>query len=353
MLIGIDASKISSHSKTGIENTVYYLVQNLLKLDTANKYILYSQKKLPPEFTFKNTEERLIPLAKFWHKFRLPLALFKDKPDVFLELSNKLPAYCPKKSVVFVHDLAFKYFPEAYSKYELYLQENAINNIISKATKIVVSSESNRCDIIKFYGVKNISVVPLAYDDSIYNHQSDSKKGDYFLFVGRLEKRKNLENIVKSFKIFLNTFPHYKLVLVGKTGYGWKEVENEINSDPKIRERVKIVGFVENAKLSILYQQAKALVFPSLYEGFGYPILESMASGTPVITSKISTIEAVAKENVLYVKPLDGKSITNAMTRIVTDSALENKLIKGGLKHCRTFTWQKSAAALLKIINNL
>lgn len=355
MLIGIDASKITSNKKTGVENMACQLILNLLKIDRSNHYMLYSAKKIPAEFISKNSQERLIPFPKFWHKFRLPLALLKDKPDAFIELTYGLPSYCPKKSIVYVHDLAFKVFPEVYSKYELLLQENAIKNDIAKASKILFSSQANINDFNKYYRcAKNkLAVVPLAYNQNIFHlPKVKVQKQPYFLFVGRFEKRKNVKNIVKSFSQFSKKFPQYKLVMIGKPGYGWNEAQNIINSE-HLSRKIKVVGFIKNEQLSNYYQKATALLYPSFYEGFGFPILEAMACGTPVISSNIPTIKDSFKENLLYVNPNSVENITKAMIKIISDYAYSTTLAKKGLRVVQTYSWQKSAQILLDIVDQL
>lgn len=331
------------------------LILNLLKIDRSNQYLLYSTKKIPVEFIGKNSKERLIPLPKFWHKFRLPLALLKDKPDVFIELTYGLPSYCPKKSIVYVHDLAFKIFPQVYSKLDLLLQENAIKNDLARASKILFSSEANLSDFCKYYQCQKdkLAVVPLAYNKKVFRlPKAKTQKQSYFLFVGRFEKRKNIANVIKSFSKFSVQFPQYKLIMIGKPGYGWSEAKKIIDQE-NLSRKIKIVGFVKNEQLATYYQKATALLYPSFYEGFGFPILEAMACGTPVISSKIPTIQDVFKGNLLYVKPSNVNDIAKAMIKIVSDSEYATNLIENGLSFVKDYSWQKSAQKLLNVVNKL
>ena len=355
MLIGIDASKFATDKKTGVENMACQLILNLLKIDRVNHYLLYSAKKIPAEFIGRNSSERLIPFPKFWHKFRLPLALLKDKPDAFIELTYRLPSYCPKKSVVYIHDLAFKIFPKVYSKYELLLQENAIKSDIAKASKMLFSSQANVADFNKYYQCSKdkLAVVPLAYNDEVFRlPKTKVQKQPYFLFVGRFEKRKNIDNIIKAFSKFSKQFPQYKLIMIGKPGYGWKDTEKLIATE-NLTRKVKIVGFVKNEQLATYYQKATALIYPSFYEGFGFPILEAMACGTAVVSSNIPTIKDVFKDSILYVAPSNVDEIVSAMAKITSDNKCREQLVENGLKFVRDYSWQKSAEKLLNIVNNL
>jgi len=361
MLIGIDASKTTSKTKTGIDNTAYQIILGLTKIDKANKYNLYTNKPLDSDLLKNpNFSEKLIPFPRFWNRFRLPLALLKDKPDVFIELTNSIPTLAPKKTIVLIHDLAFKFFPEAYSKYELMLQETAINIAMSKASAIVFTGQASLDDLIKFYGKPRaqISVVPLAYDNKKFNRtsivQSDKKERyHYFLSVGRIEKRKNTANIIRAFELFkTQNSTNHKLILVGKNGFGHKDAEEAI-SNSKFKDDIIRKGYLEENELPLLYKNADALVYPSLYEGFGLPALEAMASGTPVITSDIPTIKETAKNGALYVNPKNPDSIAKAMERVIFDQTLRISLIKKGYEVAKEYSWKKTAEQFYKVIESI
>lgn len=360
MKIGIDASKAAGAKKTGIDNTAYQIILGLQKIDKTNNYFLYTNKKIDPVLTKqKNFIERLIPFPKFWNRFRLPLALLKDKPDVFLELTANLPPAASKNSIVLIHDLAFKIFPEAYSSYELMLQEAAVNTAIKRAKKIIFSSKANYNDFLRYYKCpKNkVIVIPLAYNSLLKNSSIKSKLVDsrfpYFLYVGRIEKRKNVLNIIRAFNAFKNeSKSKIKLLLIGKDGYGASTIREELNVSP-FKKDILLPGYVSNDELSYIFSHAQALVYPSLYEGFGLPALEAMAYKVPVITSKVPTLEEVVGDAALLVNPLDEIDIANAMKKIVTDKKLRQELIKNGLLNIKKYSWDKTAKEFLKIIESL
>lgn len=358
MIIGIDASKITKKEKTGIDNTAYQIISNLIKIDFKNKYYLYTRESLESKIKNNvNVIEKLIPFPKFWTRFRLPLALFRDKPDAFLALTSGMPAMSPKKSIILIHDLAFKYFPEAYSKIEQMQQEMAIQTAISRASTIVVTSEANKKDFLAFYSFpeKQIRVVPLAYDKAAFKKIEFKDvmgiKGKYFLFVGRLEARKNVVNIVKAFQEFKNgTGSGHKLVLAGKPGYEYEKVVKQIESDKKVKNDIVMPGFINAENLPDLYAGAEALIYSSLYEGFGIPILEAFAVGTPVITSDVSTIKEVAADAAILVDPKNTSEIATAMESIITNSKLRNDLVQKGLKRSGQFDWFLTAEKFKKIL---
>lgn len=357
MIIGIDASKTTSKKKTGIENTAYQIILGLSKIDKTNQYYLYTNKALDPVLTKNpNFIEKLIPFPKFWNRFRLPLALLKDKPDLFLELSYSIPPLAPQKSIVLIHDLAFKFFPEAYSKYELMLQENAINIAKNKASTIVFTGEANRKDFVKFYGKPKAktAVIPLGFENNNDTALISEKKGcPYFLVVGRIEKRKNTARIVEAFELFKNkNISNHKLILIGKNGFGCKETEDKIANSKNKNDIIK-EGYVDDKKLLILYKNASALVYPSLYEGFGFPTLEAMSLGTPVITSDIPTIKEVVGDAAALVDPKNTLEIATAMKKLTQDSAYRNLLIDKGRKRAKQYSWDKTAEDFYELISNI
>ena len=357
MIIGIDASKIANKKKTGIDNTAYQIILGLSKIDKKNTYNLYTSAPLNSDFVKNNFIEKLIPFPRFWNHFRLPLALLRDKPDMFIELTNNIPPLSPKKTIVLIHDLAFKFFPQAYSKFELSLQENAIKIAKSKASTIVFSSQANYQDFQKFYGKAEakIAIVPLSYNSEIFNKSIDEKNAakksyPYFLSVGRIEKRKNTLRIVEAFEKFkkINSTDH-KLILVGKNGFGHEEVVEKI-SNSEVKNDIIVLGYVEDKNLPSLYKNATAFIYPSLYEGFGLPALEAMAVGTPVLTSNIPTIKEVTQEAALLVDPEDSDAIAKAMENMVFDENLRKLLISRGLEIIKKFSWEKTAAKFYELI---
>lgn len=350
MIIGIDASKATEKAKTGIEKTVYELILNLKKLDNSNTYFLYTDKKLPKELLSSNFIEKYIPFPFLWHKKRLPLALLHDKPDLFIEMSSSLPFFSPRNSIVFIHDLASKHFPESYS----FTQRILLNHTFSrgqKANTIVFPSQSTKNDYENYYKIKNkYSVIPLGFNKIA----ASSKKKfdfDYFLFVGRLELRKNIQNIIKSYSIFReNNGSGSKLVLAGSPGYGYKNILQEIDKFDTIKKDVILTGYIAENELPSLYENSISLLFPSLYEGFGLPILEAMSYKTPVITSDSSSMAEIAGNAALLVDPDNPDSIAKAMDSVYHDKTLRSDLISKGLKNIEKYSWLKSAEILLELI---
>ncbi len=361
MLIGIDASKAASKQKTGIENLVYQLILNLQAIDRINRYLLYTPLQLDKELTTSiNFQQKLIPFTKLWNKIRLPLELLKNKPDVFLMPGYMVPSFSPPRTVVIIHDLAYKFFPDAYSKSELLLQELAAKQAAKKAAKIIFPSESTRNDFLKFhrFSIKKTAVIPLGYNRTLNTNFSKRNvlrlKTPYILYVGRLEKRKNITTLVKAFQIFKQKtqLPH-KLVLAGKPGYKYDEIIQIIDQLGKLSEDVILPGFISDEKIVGLYSGADAFCLISLYEGFGMPLLEAFASRIPVVTSNTSSLTEVAGEAAVKVDPTNEVEVAEALIKIIQDKFLREKLIKEGLSRVQNYSWQIFAKKVLAVLESV
>lgn len=357
MIIGIDASKASSESKTGVENTIYQIILNLQKIDDKNTYYLYTDKPFKKGFIFNsNFIEKLIPMKRLWHSLRLPLALLRDKPDAFFEGSNRVPTFAPKNTTILIHDFAFKYFPSAYSKFSLIEQENSIKSALSHKAKIMVTLKANKNDLINLYHPTNkIEVIPLGFDAKPFNDLNvkrniSQQDKPYFIYVGRLEKRKNVHGIIKAFEIFKeNSKNDIELILVGKKGFGYEEIKQAID-DSKFSKFIVEKGYIEDSELISLLINSKGLIYPSLYEGFGFPVLEGFSAGVPVIISDTPTLKEVASNCAIVVNPEKPIDIANKLEYILKDKSEVKSLIKKGKERVKDFVWQKTANELLKLI---
>lgn len=363
MIIGIDASKAASKKRTGVENTIYQIILNLKKIDQKNIYFLYSNASLPTELTDSyNFIEKRFLVKRFWNKLGLPMILTSYRPDVYLQPADMIPFFAPKKTATVIHDLASVKFPDAYSRFDLCLQKTALKSAAQKAKKIICVSESTRNDLIKLYSKtsKKAETVLLAFDKDKYkpiNTPRDVLKlnSKYLLFVGRLEERKNVINIVKAFALLKEKGEiEHKLVLAGKPGFNYERIFNTISSlPPAIKKDIILPGYVSDTDMPDLLAGADVFVYPSLYEGFGIPILEAMSAGVPVVTANRSSMPEVAGDAALCVDPTDEIEITKAIWMILTDEKLRGELIKKGLTRAQEFSWEKTARGILDILEKL
>ncbi len=358
MLIGIDVSRVTKEEKTGIENYSKELILNLAKIDRENHYILYVKPEFDPILKIlpKNFRLKLINRQKFWTEIGLSLEMLKNPPDALLVPAYGLPKFTPKNSTIVIHDLAFKYFPEVYSKKQIRIQNKVISRAIKKKAKIIVYSKSTADDLKKFYKIdeKLIHFVPMGF--SIRERPSDKKLPEniekpYVLFVGRIEVKKNLINLISAYKLLRKERKiKHKLVLVGKPGFGYDEIKEAIKNPDEIKNDIIETGFVSDEVLSALYQNASVFVFPSLHEGFGIPILEAFNAEIPVVTSNTSSMPEVAGNAAILVNPKKPFEIAAAISQILNKPDLAKKLVLAGKKRLLDYDWEKTAKNLLKIL---
>jgi len=361
MIIGIDASKAAIKNRTGVENFVYELILNLPKVDKDHIFFLYTDQKLPKVLhTPFNFLQRYRPFPFFWNKIRLPFALRESMPDVYLQPAYMIPFSAPKKSIAIIHDFAWAKFPQSYTCKDRFLQKLTLRNIVKKAQKIICVSKSTKDDLVSYYpeAKERIEVVHLAGNSSLkkITHPRDvlGIKEKYFLSVGRLEERKNTKRIVEAFYKAKETgnLPH-KLVLAGKPGFGYDSILGAISQNERYKKDVVVPGYVKEQDINDLFSGAEALLYPSIYEGFGITALDAMKSGTPVITSDSSSLPEVVGNAAILVDPLDISQIAAKMVQIAGNKKLREELIDKGLRQAEKFSWPKTAREIIELLEKL
>ncbi|MGB9911149.1 MAG: glycosyltransferase [Microgenomates group bacterium] len=355
--IGIDGGCLGvkdERLKVGVYQVAYHLLKEWGKLEDLKntEFLIYSflpiEKKILKEFgsNFKNI---VIKPKKGWNWLWLPLKLLKDKPDLFLGLSQSLPKFLPCPGFVLVHDLSFEHYPACYPK--SYFQLRRITQeAVKKAKKIIAVSKATKNDLIKFYKVPE-EKIEVVYEGVDLSFKPAKKKsfGNYFLFVGALKPIKNIPRILKAYSLFLKeTGKDIPFLFVGGDLWLDEEIKPTIKK-LNLEKKVKFLGYIPKEKLIKLYQEALAFVSPSLYEGFGLTLLEAMACGCPVIAGNTgSQPEIVGKAGIL-VNPLNEKEISNAMIKVFFDNKFRQKLIIEGKQQVKNFLWKKFAEEIIKI----
>lgn len=381
MLIGIDASRAIKQQKTGVEWYAYYVIDNLIKIDSQNQYVLYIQNE-PDEWLKKLGERKNVkikrlrwPFKFFWTQGRLSLEMLFNTLDVLFIPASAMPIIHPQNTVTTIHDVGFTAYPEAYGKWQKFYLNWSTRFAVRHARKIITISEFSKQEIIKYFtpSTDKILVTHLGYDADkfriIKNREEINAvlakyniKRPYILTVGRLEYKKNINNIIKAFtKISpeldssLRSAPlrmtksKVKLVLAGSRGKGWEEAEFLIKKY-KLQNEVIELGYVAEEDLPFLYNGAELFLFPSLYEGFGLPILEAFACGTPVACANTTSLPEVGGEAALYFDPNDVDTIAKATQAILSDENLRQELIEKGKDRIKQFSWQKCAEQTLRIL---
>jgi glycosyltransferase involved in cell wall biosynthesis len=368
MKIGIDASRANKKNKTGVEWYSYHLIQEMKKLVSDDtRILLYTGEKLTDglENCPSGVEEKILswPPKYLWTQVRLWWELVFNAPDALFVPAHTIPfLFLPKKTKVYVtvHDVGFKRSPELYKKIQFWYHDLTMKRIKKRADKIITISDFSKSEIMDLYKVKSerIVVIPLGYDTKKYNTEVKEDKsaldkykisGPYLLYIGRLEKKKNIGNIVKAFVYAKIANPDLKLVLAGNAGNEYEAIK-EIIVKSKLEGEIIMPGYIDETDLPVVMKMSKVFVFPTLYEGFGLPIVQSMAIGTPVVTSNIEPHRSVGGDGAVYADPQDPQNIAQGINKIIRDESFRDELVDKSLLQVQKFSWEKTAVKTLDVI---
>lgn len=357
MLIGIDASRAVKQIRTGVEQYSREIIQSILSLDQKNEYRLYAQHLPRDTFSIgQNVNWKIIKKRRLWSQVSLATELKKSPPDVLFVPSHVIPFVSQVPSVVTIHDVAYKYFPQSYTFAQRNYLHFSTSVSIRRAKKVIVPSVSTLNDVLKEYpeGKGKIVVVPHGLNSRIFNTEVKSERpiqDPYIFFVGRIEDKKNVRLLVEAFGLLAKEKKAVRLVLAGSNGHGFKNVQEAILALPKsIRACIVQPGYVPQYDLVRYMQHAEVFAFPSLYEGFGMPVLEAMAVGTPVVCSNSSSLGEVAGDAALLVPPNNPLSWAGALSRVINQPKLAEEMKARGLKQAQKFTWERAAQQTLETI---
>lgn len=366
MLIGVDASRSSPRLATGTERYSLEVINALGQRGNKHKFRLYFRNSTPPVFDFPHESVR-IGTKRLWTHIGLGPELLRNPPDAMYIPAHVLPIglalHRQLKTVVTIHDIGYMKFPEAHPLGQrIYLHLSTWLSA-SFATHISVISHATKRNLIEYYKVpeNHISVAypgfmpPLAIP-IVFQLEALSRLGlvakNYAVYIGTLQPRKNLARLIKAWTTIVAAFPDNppKLVIVGKPGWG---VENYAVLAQKLglESHVIFTGFVSEELKSALLRNAGCLAYPSLHEGFGFPIVEAQSVGTPVLCSNTSSMPEVAGDSAVLVNPEDTSAIANGLVRIFRDPSLSRHLSEIGLQNSTRFTWSSCAATLLELLN--
>ncbi len=368
MNIGIDV-KCLARNYTGISIYCADIIKYLTLIDNKNYYILYSNKEVKLDFELPSNFKLKIVNSKkgtIFVRYKLKKILIKDKIDIFWGPDHCIPLKSKHyKTFLTVHDLAILQYKKISTVRNTFWIKFFLNKMCREATKILAVSNTTKDDIKKFYHIYNKVEVVYAGDSPYRNKEKSysieqqdnilNKFGidnKYMLFVSTIEPRKNVINIVKAFNIFKEDNNEYKLVLAGSIGWRADSILEEINNS-KYKKDIILTDYVSSLEKEVLYRNANFLVFPSLYEGFGIPLLEAMSIGIPVLTSNVSGMKEVAHDIGFMVDdPLDYKEIASKMS-CITKLTLEeiNNIKKKSIERSYEFTRENSARQIVDLIN--
>jgi len=338
---------------TGISN---YAKNIFPYLKSLNPTLLTAQNS--PEFNCYSIPDNLTPAQGtkghfrrlIWTQFQLPQIYKQLKSQLLFSPLPEAPLYSNCRFVVMSHDLIPLRFPKHFSPLTPY-HRYYIPQVLNQAQHIICNSYATAKDIIEFYQIPSskITPVPLAYDRNHFRFLN-LPTCNYFLYVGRQDPYKNLHRLIAAFAALPNS-GDYELWLAGPTDPRYTPVLQAQVEELGIINQVKFLNYIPYSELPKIINQAIALVFPSLWEGFGLPVLEAMACGTPVITSNLSSLPEVTGDAAILINPYNTREITEGMQAIATDLGLRSHLSHKGITYSQQFSWEKTGKATVEILS--
>jgi glycosyltransferase involved in cell wall biosynthesis len=361
--IGIDVRKLHDF---GIGTYIRNLLRHLARLDRDTEYVLLAR---PEDFetlgglgeNFRSVSETSSNYS-IAEQITIPWALRREGVGLFHAPHYVLPPLVSCKSVVTIHDCIHLMFPQylpnrlapAYARASIVLAAK-------RATRVLTVSESSKRDILRFVDVPadKIDVIHNAYDarfgvepreeDVVRVRERYQLHDEFVLYAGNVKPHKNLGRLIEAFHLVRNRgLHHLKLVLIGDEISKYAALRRAVHQH-QLHKYVRFLGYLPEETLAVMYRLAGVFVFPSLYEGFGLPPLEAMASGTPVVTSNVSSLPEVAGDAALLVDPYDPSAIADAIHTVLTDEVVRRDLRGKGLARARQFSWEASARRVHEI----
>jgi glycosyltransferase involved in cell wall biosynthesis len=360
------------HQHAGLGRYAQELLLALAVTDGQNEYVVFYNNSATARVdpTLERFPKITTPLSyKPWrlsamlaHFARIPQDPLFPGVDLFHATDHLLPYFRRIKSVFTLHDLIFLFHPETHKPLNRWFLTLMMPRFLRAADAVIAVSECTKRDAVRFYGIpeEKITVIyegvnprfRLASPEAIAAVRARYGLPEHFiLYVGTIEPRKNLTALLEAFHHLLATHD-LRLVFVGKKGWLYEGFFRRLR-ELGLEDRVIFTGYVPDEDLPAIYSAADLFVFPSLYEGFGLPVLEAMACGTPVVCSNTSSLPEVAGDAALLVDPADVRALAGAMERVLTDETLRADLQARGLEQARRFSWARAAQETMQVYENV
>lgn len=369
MIIAVNTRLLLVDSQEGYGNFIYETFKRITKQHPEHQFIFIFDRQYDKKFIFESNVTAVIAgpaarhplLWKLWYDVRIPAILKKYKADVFISCDGFCSLATKVPQCLVVHDLAFIHYPSFIRKSALLFYRRYIPRYLNKATVIATVSEFSKQDIIAKYkteaakinvvfnGVKEI-FQPVSKDEkeATKNHYTDGK--EYFVYAGAIDPRKNLLNLLKAFSVFKKRQQtNMKLVLAGRLAWKYGSFKESLKSY-KYRNDVVMTGYAEETEMVKIIGSAYGMIYPSLFEGFGVPVLEAMRCEVPVITSSGSAMQEIAKDGALYAAAGNYNDIAGKMILLYKDENLRKELIRKGQEIAGQYSWDRTATLLWQSI---
>ena len=363
MRIGIDARKLHDF---GIGTYIRNLLRQLARLDRDTEFVVLCRTE--DRQALAALGENFRPVTEsaanysVSEQIRVPLALKREGVTLFHAPHYVLPPLVRCRSVVTIHDCIHLMFPQYLpNRAALAYARASIGYAARRATRIMTVSESSKRDILRFVDTQpeKIDVIYNAYDERFTVEPGEDEvvrvrerfqlHDEFVLYAGNVKPHKNVERLIQAFDLVRRQgLDRLKLVIIGDELSKYTALRRAVHRH-QLHKYVRFLGFVPESTLAVMYRLAGVFVFPSLYEGFGLPPLEAMASGTPVVTSNVSSLPEVAGDAALLVDPHDATAIAAGISRILNDEQLRRELRRKGIERARQFSWEASVARVRQI----
>ncbi len=362
MRIAIQASDLDRERIDGTRVYLKELLNRFGGLAPRALFVLYHERDfytlLAPKH-FQNYQEKKIPFFFAWMQTRFAWSLFLDTPKKLFLPIQAAPLILPRHVEVTatIHDLAWKKYPQTFSWKDRFKLNLLLKRVVCRADKLIAVSEATKKDLLSYFpslSEEKVRVIYHGFDTTFFSKRLTSEElvaslskynvtpGTYALYVGALQPRKNLVRLIQAFEGLKKEQPQAKLVLAGEVAW-LAEATLQAREESVWREDILLLGKVSFEDLRALYQGARMFVFPSLYEGFGLPLLEAFASETPVLTADNSSLVEVAGEAALFCDALDVEDITQKLCLAWSNEALRQSLVAQGRQQVQKFSWDTCA----------
>jgi glycosyltransferase involved in cell wall biosynthesis len=349
MLLALDASPALRPNPSGTETYAREMITHLAPANPGHILRLYANASAEPAWSPSGVEWRLLPFRRLWTHWRFRRAIQRDRPDVVFVPSHVLPLAIDVPGVVTIHDLGHRHVPSAYRPSAWLYLEWMTRSMVRRAARLIAVSQATADDLVRFYRAptERIAVIHSGVDETLAPPTSADMTQlreryglppTYFLYVGRAHPRKNLPLLLRAYRSARLSGLTAGLVLAGP---GHQAIADE---------GVRSLAYVPRADLSALYGGALALALPSRFEGFGFPVLEAMRCGTPVLASTAGALPEIVGEAGLLVNPDDLPAWTEALGRLAQDASLRQRLSQRGQTWSRRFSWVTAATATWSVL---
>ena len=360
MRIGVNALYLIPGGVGGTEIYLRGLLRALAEVDSVNQYFIFTNREtgadlVPAAANFSIVPQPVHAVSRpkriLWEQTELPRRAKKLQLDVLFNPGFTAPLFCSCPQVTVFHDLQHKRHPEYFRWFDLPFWNFFLYQSVRVSRLLVAISDATASDLMKFYNVPKakIRVVPLGVDPQFFGLVARRKPERFLLAVSTLHPHKNLDGLLRAYAEFRKTHPEYKLVVCGLHGFFTGPL-HELRQSLGLGDSVEFPGWIPREDLHELYAKAWAFFYPSLFEGFGLPILEALAAGVPSACSAIEPLATIAGDAALQFDPRNQNAIVQAMERLVTDETLRHRLSEAGPRRASHFSWRTTAELTLRAL---